>query len=90
VNLSNIQEIAKEVKKKNYDDQFKKEKSPTWAKLEYEGFDTLDFDEFLHRSEERIAHIAIKTSFSFDKPSNHLNNLRKTQKQMMLGRKETQ
>jgi hypothetical protein len=76
VNLSALQETAREVKKAQRVQQISKVQPASWERLEYEGFDGLPIEEFLHQNEERVALFAVMNSFSTNKPSNHMNRLR--------------
>lgn len=75
VNLSNVQDIAREVKKRQHVQMVKRVEFNHWERLEFEGFDSLEQHDFLHSSEERTAHTAIKLSLEGGKRSSHLSNL---------------
>lgn len=62
VNLSSVQDIAREVKKKQHVQKVKRVEFNHWERLEFEGFDGFEQDDLLHFSEERTAHTAIKLS----------------------------
>lgn len=48
INLNGVLELAREAKKKQRVKETSKEKVTSWEKIEYEGFDNLTIEDFLH------------------------------------------
>lgn len=73
-NLSSVQDIAREVRKRQQVQKVKRVEFSLWERLEFEELEALGQEDLLHASEERTAHTAIGLSMQNEK-SSHLNNL---------------